>query len=79
MCNMRPDQLTSIAWMLLREPARSTFRDLTCGASGWLDGDTWTRGRAWALALGAAYLADARANGAFAAVATATIDEVLLE
>ena len=40
-------------------PRDQTFRDLTCGAGGWLDGDTWTRARAWALALGAAYLANA--------------------
>ena len=69
----------SVAWMLLREPARSTFRDLTCGANGWLDGDTWTRGRAWALALGAAYVAHAGVNDRFAAVAAATIDEAMLE
>jgi aminoglycoside phosphotransferase (APT) family kinase protein len=66
----------AVAWMLLRGSARSTFRDLTCGAGGWLDGDTWTRARAWALALGAAYLAHTGANDRFAA---ATIDEVILE
>jgi aminoglycoside phosphotransferase (APT) family kinase protein len=68
----------SVAWMLMRGPARSTFRDLTCGAGGWLDGDTWTRARAWALAFGTAYLAHAGANDRFAAVAAATIDEVML-
>jgi aminoglycoside phosphotransferase (APT) family kinase protein len=67
----------SVAWMLLREPARSTFRDLTCGADGWLDGDTWTRARAWALALGAAYVANAAANDRFASVAAITIDEAM--
>lgn len=68
----------SVAWMLLREPARSTFRDLTCGNGGLLDRDTWTRGRAWALALGVAYLAHAGAHDRFAAVAAATIQEALL-
>ena len=68
----------AISWMLLRGSARSMFRDLTCGAGGWLDGDTWTRARAWALALGAAYLAHAGTNDRFAAVAAATIDEVML-
>jgi aminoglycoside phosphotransferase (APT) family kinase protein len=68
----------SVAWMLLREPARSTFRDLTCGAGGWLDGDAWTRGRAWALALGAAYLANAGADDRFVAVAAATISEAIV-
>jgi aminoglycoside phosphotransferase (APT) family kinase protein len=68
----------SVAWMLLREPARSRFRDLTCGAGGWLDSDTWTRGRAWALVLGAAHLAHSDANDRFAAVAAATIDEAIL-
>lgn len=68
----------SVAWMLLREPARSTFRELTCGAGGWLDADTWTRARAWALALGVVYLAKGRANDPLAVVAVATIDEVML-
>ena len=68
----------SVGWMLLREPARSTFRELTCGADGWLDDDTWTRARAWALALGVAYLAHAGANDRFASVAAATIDQALL-
>jgi aminoglycoside phosphotransferase (APT) family kinase protein len=68
----------SIAWMLLSKPARSTFRDLTCGADGWLDGDAWTRASGWALALGAAHLAHAGANDRLAAVAAATIDEVML-
>lgn len=67
----------SVAWMLLREPARSTFRELTCGADGWLDVHTWTRSRAWALVLSAAYLAHADDNDRLAAVATATIDEVI--
>jgi aminoglycoside phosphotransferase (APT) family kinase protein len=67
----------SIAWMLLREPARSTFRHLTCGADGWLDGQTWARARAWALALGAAHLAHSGANDRLAAVASATIDEAI--
>lgn len=67
----------SVAWMLLRGSARSTFRDLTCGVNGWLDTDTWTRARAWALALGAAHLAHAGANDRFAAVAAATIAEAI--
>jgi aminoglycoside phosphotransferase (APT) family kinase protein len=67
----------SVAWMLLREPARSMFRDLTCGVNGWLDSDTWIRGRGWALALGVAYLANAVANDRFASVAAMTIDEAL--
>lgn len=69
----------SVAWMLLREPARSRFRNLTCGEEGWLDGDTWTRARAWALALGAAYLANADANDRLASAAATTIDEALLQ
>ena len=68
----------SVGWMLLRGSARQTFRDLTCGAGGWLDGDTWTRARAWALALGAAYLANAGANDRLAPVAAATVDEAIL-
>jgi len=68
----------SVGWMLLRGSARETFRDLTCGAGGWLDGDTWTRARAWALALGAAHLANAGANDRLAPVAAATVDEAIL-
>ena len=68
----------SVAWMLLRGSARSTFRELACGADGWLDGDTWTRARAWALALGAAHLAHAGPNDRLAAVAAATIGEAIL-
>jgi aminoglycoside phosphotransferase (APT) family kinase protein len=68
----------SVGWMLLREPARSAFRNLTCGPDGWLDGHAWTRARAWALALGAAYLAHGGTNDRLAAVASATIDEAIL-
>ena len=67
----------SVAWMLLRRPARSTFYELTCGPGGWLGADTWTRGRAWALALGVACLAHAGVNERFASAAAATIDEVI--
>jgi aminoglycoside phosphotransferase (APT) family kinase protein len=68
----------AVAWMLLREPARSMFRDLTCGDRGWLGADTWARARGWALALGVAYLAHAGRNNSFAAVAAATIEAALL-
>ena len=68
----------SVGWMLLHGSARRKFRDLTCGARGWLDPDTWTRARAWALALGAAFLANAGANDRFGSVASATIDEAIL-
>ena len=67
----------SIAWMLLPGPARVRFRGLTCGADGWVDGDTWTRARAWALALGVAYLANADADDRFASVGAATIDSAM--
>jgi aminoglycoside phosphotransferase (APT) family kinase protein len=67
----------SVAWMLLRGDARSAFHELACGADGWLDADTWTRGRAWALALGAAFLAHATNDRRFAAMAAATIDEAM--
>jgi aminoglycoside phosphotransferase (APT) family kinase protein len=67
----------AVAWMLLRGRARSRFRDLTCGTEGWLDDDTWTRGRAWALALGVAFLAHAGGEGPFSTMAAATIDEAV--
>ena len=68
----------AVAWMLLREPARSAFRDLTCGADGWLDRDTWIRARAWALALGVAYLAQGGVDDRLAGVGTATVRAALL-
>ena len=64
-----------VAWMLMRGAARSTFRELTCGAEGWLDADAWTRGRAWALALGVALLTASDADDRLGALAAATIDE----
>ena len=67
----------SVAWMVLREPARSVLRDLACGPTGWLDGDTWTRARAWALALGTVLLAHAGDDGRVAEAAARTIDEVI--
>jgi aminoglycoside phosphotransferase (APT) family kinase protein len=68
----------SVAWMLLREPVRSTFCDLTCGGAGWLDADTWTRARAWALALGVVFLANTGANDRLAVLAAATVDDAIL-
>lgn len=65
----------SVAWMLLREPARRSLRELTCGPHGWLDDDTWIRARAWALALAAAHLAGADANGRLTSMAAITIDQ----
>ena len=66
----------AVAWMVLREPARSTLRNLACGAGGWLDDDTWMRGRAWALVLGVAYLA--HADNRLAAVGAETVKATLL-
>src|SRR5262245_25327388 len=67
----------SVAWMLLREPARSRFHELTCVADGWLDADTWTRARGWALALGVADLANMAADDRFASIAAATFNAAL--
>jgi aminoglycoside phosphotransferase (APT) family kinase protein len=68
----------AVGWMLLRGAARSRFRDLTCGAEGWLDDAAWARGRAWALALGVAFLANAGADDRFASMAAATIEAAIL-
>lgn len=68
----------AVAWMLFGGDARSTFHNLTCGVAGWLDEDTWTRSRAWALVLGVAYLAHGGTHQRFAAVAAATIEEAML-
>jgi aminoglycoside phosphotransferase (APT) family kinase protein len=64
----------SVAWMLLKGEARSTFHQLTCGVEGWLDHDAWLRGRAWALAIGVAYIAHVGTDGASGAIAAAAIE-----
>lgn len=52
----------AIAWMLFGDDARA--RDAFRAAAG-VDDDTWTRGRAWALALGVAILAGSADDEAY--------------
>ena len=52
----------AVAWMLLPDEARATFRS----AAGDVDDDTWARARAWALSLALAYLANSADNPTFA-------------
>lgn len=64
----------AIAWMLLDEPARATFRARLAP-----DQATWDRGRGWALTLGLAYLAHSRTDPAFGRVGRATVEACLAD
>jgi aminoglycoside phosphotransferase (APT) family kinase protein len=67
----------SVAWMLLPQSARSTFRAAVRGELDSLDDDTWMRARGWALALGLAYLDASRDDEPMGALGRATIDAAL--
>jgi aminoglycoside phosphotransferase (APT) family kinase protein len=67
----------SVAWMLLPQSARSTFRAAAGGEFDSLDDDTWMRARGWALALGLAYLAASRQDEAMGALGRTTIGAAL--
>jgi aminoglycoside phosphotransferase (APT) family kinase protein len=61
-------------WMLFSPPAREVLRQ----ASG-VDDDTWARARGWALAIGAACMANSADNPIIAAVGLRAVSAVLSE
>jgi len=63
----------SVAWMVLPVEARAAFRS----AVGGVDDDTWARARAWALALGLAYVAGSADNPMFSRLGVRVIAEAL--
>ena len=54
----------AVGWMLFTPDTRLVFR----AAAGHVDDDTWRRARAWALALGLAYLSNSADNEHFTAL-----------
>ena len=77
---VRADPATdlSVAWPLLPEPARATFRAAAGGSHG-IDDATWARAEAWALALAVAYLAGSAVTSPLIAVARHTLAVLLLD
>jgi aminoglycoside phosphotransferase (APT) family kinase protein len=67
----------AVAWMLCPAAARPTLRAAARNADSAIDEDTWLRARAWAVALGVAYLAHSRGDARLEALGVATIDAVL--
>ncbi|HET7221318.1 MAG TPA: aminoglycoside phosphotransferase family protein [Vicinamibacterales bacterium] len=67
----------AIAWMLFPSSMRGGFFAAARGAFDAIDDDMVTRARAWALALGLAYLANSRDDPAFRALGLTTLDAVL--
>ncbi len=65
----------SVAWMLLPPALRPHFR----AAAGEIDDATWSRARAWALALALAYLANSADNAPFETLGRRTLAAVLAE
>jgi hypothetical protein len=64
----------SIAWMPLPASVRLSFRAAAGGAAGWIDDDTWTRARGWALALGLAFLANSEDDDVMGSLGRATLE-----
>jgi aminoglycoside phosphotransferase (APT) family kinase protein len=77
LCAGDPATDLSIAWMLLPASVRLSFRAAAGGATGWIDDDTWTRARGWALALGLAFLANSEDNDVMGSLGRATLEAVL--
>jgi aminoglycoside phosphotransferase (APT) family kinase protein len=70
LCSGDPASDLVVAWMLFPPEHRATFRTAV-GAGG--DDHLWTRGRAWALAIGLALSAESADNPAYAALAARTL------
>jgi aminoglycoside phosphotransferase (APT) family kinase protein len=77
LCAGDPATDLSIAWMLLPSSARLIFRASAREPSHWIDDDTWTRARGWALALGLEFLASSRDDEVFAGLGRSTLEAVL--
>ena len=72
LCAGDPASDLAVGWMLFPAEDRSRFRS-ALGA----DDDLWTRGRAWALAIGVSLLASSADNPSYAAMAERTLTAVL--
>ena len=74
LCSGDPASDLAVAWMLIPAEHRDAFR-AAVGAGD--DEHLWTRGRAWALAIGVSLLAASADNPAYAAMAERTLAAVL--
>ncbi len=75
-CAGDPASDLSAAWIVLPARARGVFRDTYASEVG-LDDDTWARARAWALALGVAYVAGSTDHPDVAAIGRRAIAAAL--
>jgi aminoglycoside phosphotransferase (APT) family kinase protein len=69
----------SVAWTLLPQSSRATFRAATRELDAEIDQDTWTRARGWALSFGLLFLASSRDNAVMHAFGRRTIEAVLTD
>ena len=79
LCCGDPATDLSVAWLLLPPAARATLRREARDTRDPIDDHTWARARAWALALGLTYLANAGDDPVLEALGRATIAAVLAE
>ncbi len=71
LCQGDPASDLAVAWMLFG--ADRPGRDAMRSAAGWIDDDTWRRGRGWAIALGLAIAANSSDRPAFQSLALAAV------
>jgi aminoglycoside phosphotransferase (APT) family kinase protein len=74
LCSGDPASDLVVGWMLFPAEHRAAFR-IAVGAGD--DEALWTRGRAWALAIGLALSAESADNPTYSALAARTLDAVL--
>jgi aminoglycoside phosphotransferase (APT) family kinase protein len=68
----------AVGWLAFDRPARQELRN-RYAHERWLDDDTWTRARGWALCLGVALIANSDDEPVLAAVGHHALSEVLAE
>lgn len=76
-CAGDPATDMAIAWMLFDKDDRDTFRQSLSIGDHSIDIHTWNRARAWALALGATFMANSDDNPALRRIGAATLARVL--
>jgi aminoglycoside phosphotransferase (APT) family kinase protein len=67
----------AMAWMMFQPSVPRRFRTAAGGSTNWIDDDTWTRARAWALVFGLAFLAILRDSEVFGRLGRSTLEAVL--
>ena len=79
LCAGDPATDLSIAWMMFPAAVRPLFRTTARAGAPPPDDDTWARARAWALALGLAYLAHSHDKPTMGALGRRTLSAVLTD